>query len=211
MRRLGRWLLNFLTVLSLLLCAATIVLWVGSYWRVDSLMIFRADRRGTQTQKDGSPGTFDAGRVYEADSRRGSLRLLYLYEKSIYYRRLNPAFWFAADEDALEPWAAAATHWPGVAIEVRPVRPALPNADIAGPGAPPPPVAYTVHALYAPWAFWTLLTALLPATAIWRWRRRLSQSRRGLCNSCGYDLTGNVSGVCPECGNAVVPQTGASK
>ncbi len=29
------------------------------------------------------------------------------------------------------------------------------------------------------------------------WRRR----RRGRCVSCGYDLTGNVSGVCPECGN----------
>ena len=23
---------------------------------------------------------------------------------------------------------------------------------------------------------------------------------KGLCVACGYDLTGNVSGVCPECG-----------
>ena len=29
-----------------------------------------------------------------------------------------------------------------------------------------------------------------------RWRRR----RKGLCVKCAYDLTGNVSGVCPECG-----------
>ena len=29
-----------------------------------------------------------------------------------------------------------------------------------------------------------------------RWRRR----RKGLCLKCGYDLTGNVTGVCPECG-----------
>jgi hypothetical protein len=28
-------------------------------------------------------------------------------------------------------------------------------------------------------------------------RHRRSQ---GLCVQCGYDLTGNVSGVCPECG-----------
>jgi hypothetical protein len=27
------------------------------------------------------------------------------------------------------------------------------------------------------------------------WRRQ-----RGQCPACGYDLTGNVSGVCPECG-----------
>jgi len=31
------------------------------------------------------------------------------------------------------------------------------------------------------------------------WRRR----RKGLCLKCGYNLTGNVSGVCPECGERV--------
>ena len=25
----------------------------------------------------------------------------------------------------------------------------------------------------------------------------------GCCRSCGYDLTGNTSGVCPECGREV--------
>jgi hypothetical protein len=29
------------------------------------------------------------------------------------------------------------------------------------------------------------------------WVRR---QLRGQCPACGYDLTGNVSGVCPECG-----------
>lgn len=32
-----------------------------------------------------------------------------------------------------------------------------------------------------------------------RWRRR----RKGLCVNCGYNLTGNVSGICPECGSGV--------
>ncbi len=32
-----------------------------------------------------------------------------------------------------------------------------------------------------------------------RWRRR----RRGLCLKCSYDLTGNESGVCPECGKPI--------
>lgn len=31
-----------------------------------------------------------------------------------------------------------------------------------------------------------------------RWRRK-----RGRCAQCGYDLTGNVSGVCSECGQAI--------
>jgi hypothetical protein len=32
-----------------------------------------------------------------------------------------------------------------------------------------------------------------------RWRRR----RKGLCLKCAYNLTGNVTGVCPECGMCV--------
>ncbi len=31
-----------------------------------------------------------------------------------------------------------------------------------------------------------------------------SRRRRGLCLKCGYDLTGNVSGVCPECGTSTM-------
>jgi hypothetical protein len=35
-------------------------------------------------------------------------------------------------------------------------------------------------------------------------RRRLSRERPiGLCRRCGYNLTGNLSGVCPECGTPV--------
>lgn len=33
--------------------------------------------------------------------------------------------------------------------------------------------------------------------------RRFRRRRRGLCMKCGYDLTGNVTGVCPECGTKV--------
>lgn len=33
-----------------------------------------------------------------------------------------------------------------------------------------------------------------------RWRRR----KRGECVNCGYNLTGNVTGVCSECGMKIV-------
>jgi len=33
--------------------------------------------------------------------------------------------------------------------------------------------------------------------------RRYRRRRRGLCITCGYDLTGNESGVCPECGTKI--------
>ena len=33
--------------------------------------------------------------------------------------------------------------------------------------------------------------------------RRYRRRRKGLCLKCGYNLTGNVSGVCPECGGPI--------
>lgn len=33
------------------------------------------------------------------------------------------------------------------------------------------------------------------------------RTRPGHCQSCAYDLTGNVSGVCPECGGPVSGET----
>jgi hypothetical protein len=47
--------------------------------------------------------------------------------------------------------------------------------------------------LWIPLACVALPTALL----VWADRRRI---RPGHCRECGYDLTGNVSGRCPECG-----------
>jgi hypothetical protein len=45
--------------------------------------------------------------------------------------------------------------------------------------------------------FIILLTALLPL----RWVRMARDKAEGpCCPTCGYNLTGNVSGVCPECG-----------
>ncbi len=45
------------------------------------------------------------------------------------------------------------------------------------------------------------LAAVYPCAALVRgpWRRH-RRRRRGQCVRCGYDLTGNLSGVCPECG-----------
>ena len=36
----------------------------------------------------------------------------------------------------------------------------------------------------------------------WRWWRK-REFKPGTCSHCGYDLTGNASGICPECGNPV--------
>ena len=48
-------------------------------------------------------------------------------------------------------------------------------------------------------AFAAAFIGLLGTPAYRRWSRR----RAGGCAECGYSLTGNVSGVCPECGTEV--------
>ena len=42
--------------------------------------------------------------------------------------------------------------------------------------------------------------------AIVHWKRDLKRDRQehGMCGDCGYNLTGNESGVCPECGGTIV-------
>jgi hypothetical protein len=49
------------------------------------------------------------------------------------------------------------------------------------------------------------VTAVLPCCWLLLFRRslRARRSRAGLCRTCRYDLTGNASGVCPECGTSL--------
>jgi len=79
--------------------------------------------------------------------------------------------------DLVPPW--------GVHSERRP--------DYQGPW-----VNYVWVALWLP----LLLTAIPTA---WLWHRDRRRIRPGCCLRCGYDLTGNTSGVCPECGDKVHP------
>jgi hypothetical protein len=50
------------------------------------------------------------------------------------------------------------------------------------------------------WAPTVISAALLLISPFTR-----KQRKPGSCGHCGYDLTGNVSGVCPECGTRVPP------
>lgn len=72
-------------------------------------------------------------------------------------------------------------------------------------GQPPDPIRY-VATITLQMPTWPLLL-LLGAYPIWvlllaRKRRRDRTRRQGLCIKCLYNLTGNTTGVCPECGTA---------
>ena len=69
-----------------------------------------------------------------------------------------------------------------------------------------PTVDWFQGAIYLTLPFWIATAALsaYPTIAfirgpLRRWRRR----KRGECVNCGYNLTGNVTGVCSECGTEI--------
>jgi hypothetical protein len=63
------------------------------------------------------------------------------------------------------------------------------------PGTPPSSVHYTVPL----WMF-VIAFGAAPAVRLRRSARARRLARRGHCPRCAYDLTGDLSGVCPECG-----------
>ncbi|MGD2110663.1 MAG: hypothetical protein PVI86_14890 [Phycisphaerae bacterium] len=65
----------------------------------------------------------------------------------------------------------------------------------------PIPSGLVTHRVSGPAWLLALILGGYPVVSFFRgpvrvWRRR----RLGSCVTCGYDLTGNVSGICPECG-----------
>jgi hypothetical protein len=63
---------------------------------------------------------------------------------------------------------------------------------------------FSLAAIGLCWLTWVPLLVIMERRARERLRRRTN-----CCVECGYDLTGNVSGVCPECGS-LVPQGAVS-
>jgi hypothetical protein len=55
-------------------------------------------------------------------------------------------------------------------------------------------VAVGIVCLGFGWLGWT------ESARVYREGQRQLDSMSGRCGNCGYDLTGNVTGVCPECG-----------
>src|SRR5689334_4918947 len=173
-----RHVLNVLAALSLLLCVAVVALWVRSYWTYD-LVEF-------------DTGDYVCGHEWSLRSEHGRM--------SFWRAERRPGFPNKALEWTTEP-GAKQTHYFGIEVKYGAILGdasrmrscvALPHVDI--------------------------VIAAGGVAAICFITQRILRRRRAVgmpvslvvekpdavrsCRSCGYDLTGDVSGVCPECGQA---------
>lgn len=202
MRRAARILRDSLTVLSLLLCVASAVLWVQS------------DRAPVMYERTQCWPAEARSEVFQGYSEHGGWDLSWSWQVAI-----DPpqSFREALDTPVTSHWVAQDWNWPPV-----PGRPWWMRLGFGWQHFRDEthtqsndhlPLVIRNHMLSVAAPYWAVMlpAAVLPLCGAGRWwrrRRRSRRLRRGQCPSCGYDLTGNVSGVCPECGRR--PSAGAA-
>jgi hypothetical protein len=171
-----RRLLNLLTLLSLLLRVAAAV-WAQSYLGTAGVYLRTGRRYFELAWFDGSFYVYD---VNGADSAGLQAR---------WGRRLGLG----------GIWDAGAPDQPGLVYEVQRIDPSGGGfASYRDSVAPRQVMSFNFVRVRC----WVVAAAVAMPTGFgwcaWNLRRR---RRDRHCHRCGYDLTGNVSGVCPECGN----------
>ena len=171
-------------VVSLLLMLGVMGLWAHSYWRWDGLQLQRGNcHQYTEFGMGSDRGQTVIGFSMRSNNDPSSEPAHYLSR----FTSSKPNFL----SDPLHPirqcqikFQRFGMHW------------------VAHRGQPCLIIDYpnerTIR-LYTPHWFITLIFALGPAIWLIKWnkRRKLSPNT---CPGCGYDLTGNESGACPECG-----------
>jgi 4-amino-4-deoxy-L-arabinose transferase-like glycosyltransferase len=173
-----RRVISLIFALSLLLCVATAVLWVRSYWIGDCLTVPEyPDSRERQWIFESGEGSVAVEVV--TDPSPGA------YPKESWtYRQTRP------DEMQAKGKRERGVGFMGFGFH---------RETMIIFGA----TLFWKFAIVPYWFPWLLF--LIPSGArVYRWRRRIRRQRLHQCSTCSYDLTGNTSGVCPECG-AVVP------
>lgn len=192
-----RWkLLTFVSAVSLLLCLATVVLWVRSYSVTDQIVTSRFvnEREWTFWRQGGlcdGRGKIGVMSIVQAGPPDFKARI------EDFYRRYN--------QDPIRPIAHKSFSPPET----------FPYGRLAGIGrwgfnlwrlengrAGARPMSSGLVLVVPMWLV-VLVWSVVPTVWMFKLRQRRIQRLRTLCRQCAYNLTGNTSGVCPECGTPV--------
>lgn len=195
-----RWLFTFLASVSLFLLLLIIGLWTASQFRNYSVCAHKATPDGQLKHTYTIILSAHAGAIQLVIGEKKNARRNGGAEAMGQWQ-INPT--------ALEPitlGSGVVSHFLGLgyfegqfdgnSLPMRgpPVRPLLPRIQI--------------HTWIVTVPLWMLMLLLMPLPTVkiameLRQRRQRLRQLRGQCLACGYSLTGNVSGVCPECGTAI--------
>jgi hypothetical protein len=120
---------------------------------------------------------------------------------------LSWMFYASADNwiEGIRDWRLA------IALQKSPPSPSLPDVIVPVAGDVKDQAVREIdRAIYLSAA--ALIGTILTGYGL-MWHRKAQRVARrranGICIRCAYDLTGNTSGVCPECGTAVAGKAGA--
>ncbi len=184
-----RRLFTLTAFLSLLLCAATVVLWVRSHFAEDDVAVnIRASPRaqGPETVLTAEALSLDGGLsiAFEDQSWPWSV-------DSDWHAFGTRAAWLHRAVRPHSKWSGSGwRRWLSF------------KRNSTGEGG----------SLFVSYVILAGALIAIPAlhVAIRAIRLFKRTDRHRLCPTCSYNLTGNTSGVCPECGNAVVGKTGTT-
>ena len=174
-----RRLFNILSAISLVLCLATVALWVRSYYVRDSLHFGRHNGNSHVMQSI-------LGRVHLLSHLSGGRES----GQTFYYRdRLLPHATWNGGMSGYPPrvhWRLGCA-WQNYSQYHLPI-------TIGGQG-----FSTSRRLIILPYRWPALLFALLPTIALLRAIRRRQRGRQSMCAQCGYDLRATPD-RCPECG-----------
>lgn len=188
MRRWRRYIFFWLTALSLAMGAAVVGAYVVSFRKP---LEVRFERRGERCRTAVERGTLVVDNRPQFDAWEATVRRLNLADHRLQEAELaraaarGPNEWAAGSSAVGRAWQAKAAVWEEVS-SFRGTREWRWRRDARLPAA-----------------LGVAMALVLPGARFVAWRRLKGRRRRGLCEQCGYDLRGNVSGVCPECGRRV--------
>jgi hypothetical protein len=196
-----RRLFTFASALSLLLCMATVVLWVRSYWVHDSIEYLH-DLPGS---------TYWVRQIYDGYASRGGVKLSYI--RSSASDQLNI---ISFREDAKIQPHFRQGQYPARSVPI--IESVLPPTallrsvgigfDGHDDGLQIPSNVWQDQLVFP---YWLPTTVLAMPCAVWL-RLMLTRHRRnkvGHCLTCGYDLRASKD-RCPECGTPIGVATTSS-
>jgi hypothetical protein len=179
-----RWIFNITAVVSLLLCLATVAVWVRSHYFLDGITVLQ-------------------WHSLHVESLAGSGCLGWSADESPPWnaKPLPPMHVFIRGKPYLESgYDMEVMKWHVAGVGYLSVDIPLASGQVAKP-----------RGLIVPYWLPASCTAMMPA--LWLIARLRNRSKRlvGRCATCGYNLTANTSGVCPECGTDVLRGLGTKR